>query len=251
MDKNGKVAIVTGAAQGIGVEYAKGLSSMGMRVAIADINVEKAQTVADEIISRGGQAMAVGVDISQKESTLAMADQVRSAFGAPIQVLINNAAIYHSMRMDPMMKVDIDYWRKVMSVNVDGALLCIQAVAPQMIEAGWGRIINQSSSAAYLGMGGHYAVSKLALIAMTQGFARELGGYGITVNGIAPGTIYTEATELTVSEARKEELLKIQAVPKKGEPSDLVGMIKFLCSDEAGFITGQTHLIDGGMTKRL
>lgn len=251
MDKNGKVAIVTGAAQGIGVEYAKGLSSMGMRVAIADINVEKAQTVADEIISRGGQAMAVGVDISQKESTLAMADQVRSAFGAPIQVLINNAAIYHSMRMDPMMKVGIDYWRKVMSVNVDGALLCIQAVAPQMIEAGWGRIINQSSSAAYLGMGGHYAVSKLALIAMTQGFARELGGYGITVNGIAPGTIYTEATELTVSEARKEELLKIQAVPKKGEPSDLVGMIKFLCSDEAGFITGQTHLIDGGMTKRL
>ncbi|MEH7246251.1 SDR family oxidoreductase [Neobacillus niacini] len=251
MTQKGKVAIVTGAAQGIGVEYAKGLSSMGMRVAVADINLEKAQAVADEIINAGGEAIAVAVDVSSKESTLEMAKIVMETFGAPVEVLINNAAIYHSMRMDPMSKVDIEYWRKVFSVNLDGALLCIQAVAPQMIEAGWGRIINQTSSSAYLGSGGHYGCSKMALIGLTQGFAKEFGPHGITVNAIAPGTIFTEATEVTVPEIIKENVVKMQAIPRKGQPEDLVGMVKFLCSDEASWITAQTHLVDGGTAKRL
>jgi len=251
MTQKGKVAIVTGAAQGIGVEYAKGLSNMGMRVAVADINLEKAQSIAEVINNVGGEAIAVRVDVSSKESTMEMAENVREAFDAPVQVLINNAAIYHSMRMDPMSKVDIEYWRKVFSVNLDGALLCIQAVAPQMIEAGWGRIINQTSSSAYLGSGGHYGCSKLALIGLTQGFAKEFGQHGITVNAIAPGTIFTEATEVTVPDAIKESVVGMQSIPRKGQPEDLVGIIKFLCSDDASWITGQTHLVDGGTTKRI
>jgi 3-oxoacyl-[acyl-carrier protein] reductase len=247
----GKVAIVTGAAQGIGEVYARALASWGAQVAVVDIQGKKAEEVATKIRSEGGRAAAFTVDVADHTSVQTMVRNVSQTFGKPIQILVNNAAIYHSMRMDPLTKVDISYWRRVLAVNLDGVLLCSQAVAPQMMESKWGRIINQSSAAAYLGAGGVYGVSKLALIGLTQGLARELGPYGITVNAIAPGVIWTEATVVTIPEPVLEEMVRRQAIPKKGMPDDLLGLLRFLCSEDSSWITGQTFIIDGGLCTRL
>ena len=196
MGLDGRVAIVTGAAQGIGREYAKVLAANGAAVVVADINPRSASDTAKEIASAGGRAVAVETDVSDKASCQRAAAKARDAFG-PVTILVNNAAIYHSMRMDPLLKVDIGYWRKVFSVNLDGALLMSQAVAPQMIDQGWGRIVNQSSTAAYMGgsNGAQYAVSKLAMVGLTQGLAAELGRHGITANAIATGPIFHRGDE--------------------------------------------------------
>jgi 3-oxoacyl-[acyl-carrier protein] reductase len=154
------------------------------------------------------------------------------------------------MRMDPQLTVDIDYWRRVFAVNLDGALLMTQAVAPMMIEAGWGRIVMQSSTAAYLGGGGHYAVSKLALLGLTRGFAKELGPHGITVNGIAPGVVATEATAATVPAAKLAQLAAITPLPQRAGPDDLIGTLLFLCSEASAWMTGQTMVVDGGLVVR-
>jgi 3-oxoacyl-[acyl-carrier protein] reductase len=135
-------------------------------------------------------------------------------------------------------------------VNLDGALLMTQAVAPMMIEGGWGRIVMQSSTAAYLGGGGHYAVSKLALLGLTRGFAKELGPYGITVNGIAPGVVDTEATAATVPAAKLEQLAAMTPLPLRAGPDDLVGSLLFLCSEASAWMTGQTLVVDGGLVVR-
>jgi NAD(P)-dependent dehydrogenase (short-subunit alcohol dehydrogenase family) len=246
----GRVAIVTGAAQGIGVVYAQALAEEGARVVVADIQADAAESAAAALREGGAEAMAVVVDVSNKASTLALADAVRERFGTA-HVLVNNAAIFHSMRTDPQMTVDIEYWRKIFSVNVDGVLLMTQAVAPLMIEAGWGRIVNQSSTAAYLGTPGHYAVSKLAVVGLTKGFAKELGQHGITVNGMAPGPIFTEATLSIVPEERTDYLLSQQAIPVRATPQVLVGTLLYLCGEGAAWVTGQTLIVDGGGTQRL
>jgi 3-oxoacyl-[acyl-carrier protein] reductase len=246
----GRVAIVTGAGRGIGLSYARGLAADGAAVAIADIDTELAESATKQLHDEGHEVMAVTVDVSDKASTLEMAGRVHDRLG-DAHILVNNAAMYHSIRTDSQMTVDIDYWRKIFSVNLDGALLCTQAVAPAMIEAGWGRVINQNSAAVYRGRGGHYGCSKAALVALTQGFARELGPHGITVNAIAPGMINTEATMLKISEAQARFWQTESSIKKEGEPDDLVGTLRFLASDDAAFITGQTLLVDGGACARL
>jgi NAD(P)-dependent dehydrogenase (short-subunit alcohol dehydrogenase family) len=247
---DGRVAVVTGAAQGIGEVYAKALGGEGASVVVADIKVEEAESTAEAIRKAGGDAVALGVDVSDKASTLALADEVRGRYGTA-HILVNNAAIYHSMRMDPQMTVDIDYWRKVFSVNVDGVLLMTQAVAPLIIEAGWGRVINQTSTAPYLGTAGHYGVTKLAVVAMTRGFAKELGPHGITVNAIAPGPIFTEATQSIIPPERTDYLLSQQLIPVRATPEVLVGTLLYLCGEGASWVTAQTLLVDGGGTPRF
>jgi len=252
MGLDGRVAIVTGAAQGIGREYAKVLAANGAAVVVADINPRSASDTAKEIASAGGRAVAVETDVSDKASCQRAAAKARDAFG-PVTILVNNAAIYHSMRMDPLLKVDIGYWRKVFSVNLDGALLMSQAVAPQMIDQGWGRIVNQSSTAAYMGgsNGAQYAVSKLAMVGLTQGLAAELGRHGITANAIATGPIFTEATKVTVPAPMIEMLLSMTPINLKLEPDGLNGVLLFLLSDAASWMTAQTLIVDGGYVKRL
>ena len=245
----GKVAVVTGAAGGIGRDYALGLARQGAKVVVADLDEGGADQTVKLIEEAGGESFAVAVDISDRDSTLALAAQVRDRYGAA-HILVNNAAMYHNLRLDPQMTVDIDYWRKVFSVNVDGALLMTQAIAPMLVEAGWGRIVMQTSVAAYTGSG-VYAATKLALLALMRGFAKELGKHGITVNALAPGAVMTEATQDTVSADRLAALLAQQHIKRHGQTDDVVGPLLFLCSEEAAWMTGQTLIVDGGMTPRL
>jgi NAD(P)-dependent dehydrogenase (short-subunit alcohol dehydrogenase family) len=165
-DLGGRVAVVTGAGQGIGRAYAEALAACGAAVVVADINEAAAKEVAEAIADTGGTSHVAAVDVSERDSTQALAAGVRARFGA-CHIVVNNAAIYHSMRLDPQLTVDIDYWRKIFSVNLDGPLLVTQALAPMLIEAGWGRIVMQTSIAAY-GSGGAYGTSKLALLSLPR-----------------------------------------------------------------------------------
>jgi NAD(P)-dependent dehydrogenase (short-subunit alcohol dehydrogenase family) len=229
--------------------YARSLASHGASVVIADVDGEAAASAAKELAADGWSAIDATVDISDRSSTLALASRVRDELGAA-HIVVNNAAVYHSMRLDRQLDVDIDYWRRVFSVNLDGALLVTQAFAPLLIEAGWGRVVMQSSVAAYSGGGGAYGVSKLALLGLTRGFARELGPHGVTVNGIAPGPVLNEATAATVPEEKVQALVASGALKRAGTEDDLVGALLFLCSDQSAWMTGQTLIVDGGITVR-
>ena len=244
-----KIAIVTGAAQGIGEAYAKGLASAGAAVAVADLNIEQAERVAKEIEAAGGRAVAVNVDVSDEDSTRAMAGQVVDALGG-IDYLVNNAAIYGTMKMEPLLTVDWDYYQRFLSVNMNGALLCARACFDAMTRRGGGAIVNQSSTAAWM-PGGYYSIAKAALNSITLCLAAELGAQGIRVNAIAPGPIDTEATRTVVPAAYIEPLVASLALKRLGQPSDLVGACLFLLSDEAGWLTGQVIAVDGGQSKRL
>jgi 3-oxoacyl-[acyl-carrier protein] reductase len=248
-DHTGRVAVVTGAAQGIGREYAAALAEDGATVVAADLNLEGAEETAALIAKDGGTAVAKQVDVSDGASTLALAASVRDELGGA-HIVINNAAIYHSMRLDPVLQVDIEYWRRMFSVNVDGALLMVQAFAPLLIEAGWGRVVNQTSVAAY-GTAGAYSATKLALISLTLSQAAELGPHGITVNAIAPGPILTEATQVTVPQARLDGMQAGMPIKRDAQPADLLGALRFLCSDSAAWVTGQTLAVDGGLIRRI
>ena len=248
-DLKGRVAVVTGAGQGIGKAYASALAAHGAAVVSADINGPAAKDTAATIRRDGGDSVPIVVDVSERDSTIEMANAIREQYGE-CHIVVNNAALYHSMRLDPQLTVDIDYWRKVFAVNLDGPLLVTQALAPLLIEAKWGRVIMQTSTAAY-GNGGAYGTSKLALLSLTRGFARELGGHGITVNAIAPGPIDTEATRATIPQDRIDAMIETAAIKRRGTPDDLIGTLLYLCSDAAEWVTAQTFIVDGGITPRL
>jgi len=251
VDLEDRVAIVTGGGRGIGREYALALAESGAAVVVADLDVNTASETAKLIANAGGRSLALEVDVSDQQSTLDMAAATKDAFGGAIDVLVNNAAMYHSIRKDPQLTVDIEYWRKVMAVNVDGALLCTQAVAPTMIEAGRGRVVIQASIGAYMGLGGHYCVSKLAVLGVMAGFAHELGPHGITCNAISPGVTFTEATLASSSVERQEQVVAAQPIAKRLMPEDMVGALLFLVSDASSYMTGQNILVDGGITQRV
>ena len=239
-----KVVIVTGAGQGIGEGYARQLAREGASVVVAELNESRGQAVVDSIGSEGGEALFVKTDVSSQESTRSMAAEVKEKYGA-LHGLVNNAAIYADMEQYPLSKVPIEYFNRFMGVNLNGALLCTQACYKLMEQSGGGSIVNQSSAAAYMG-GGYYGIAKLGVHAMTHTFARELGKKKIRVNGIAPGTTKTEATDKQVPAHLRNMMLMMVPLGREAEVSEMVSACLFLLSDEASFVTGQILNVDGG-----
>lgn len=247
MRLEGRVAIVTGSARGLGKTYALCLSEEGARVVIADIL--DTRDVRQTIEERGGEALALHTDVAEEESTKEMARKTIERFGR-IDILINNAAIFAGIETKPFFQISVQEWDDVIRVNLKGAFLCCKAVYPQMKKQGRGKIINVSSVVFFKGLPLflHYVASKGGIVALTRALAREVGDDGICVNAIAPG--------YTLSDAMKEQSIHdeefINAVVgsrcfKRHElPEDLTGTIVFLASDESDFITGQTIVVDGG-----
>ncbi len=242
-----KVVIVTGAAQGIGEAYAKAIAGEGAAVVVADLNADGGERVAKEIEAAGGRAVFVRTDVSDHGSAGAAAAAAVESFGG-IDGLVNNAAIYGDMQFDLLISVDWDYYRRFMSVNMDGALVMTRAVYPHMHRRGGGSIVNQSSTAAYL-YSGFYGLAKVGVNGLTQQLAHEVGGMGIRVNAIAPGPTDTEATRTQAGDAAKE-LVKDLALKRMGQVDDMVGACVFLLSDEASWVTAQILAVDGGQVFR-
>jgi NAD(P)-dependent dehydrogenase (short-subunit alcohol dehydrogenase family) len=245
----GRVAIITGAGQGIGRAFAKAFAAEGAIPIIAERYRERGKAVAAEITAAGGQARAVTTDVTDPDSVAAMAKAVEAEFGR-VDILINNAAIFSTLEMRPFDQIALEEWEAVLRVNVTGAFLCARAVVAAMRRAGWGRIINMASGAVTLGRPNylHYIASKAALDGMTRSLARELGPHGITVNAILPGATFTEIERKTVTPEQKERIIAMQCIPRPEGPQDLVGTALFLASDAASFLTGQALTVDGGAT---
>ena len=244
----GKTAIVTGAARGLGREYAVRLAAGGAAVVAADI-ADCGATVA-AVEGAGGRALAVKVDVTDAASTLAMADAALDRFGR-IDILVNNAALYGALHGGRFEQLDGDEWDRCMAVNVKGLWHCCKAVVPAMREAGGGSIINIASVAALAGLpyALHYTTSKGAVIGLTRGLARELGRDGIRVNTVAPNMVMTEGTaEFFADKAERaaEVIRGNQALRKNLEVEDLSGTILYLAGEDSAFVTGQTISVDGG-----
>ncbi|MEI7745376.1 MAG: glucose 1-dehydrogenase [Chloroflexota bacterium] len=243
MKLEGRVAIVTGGAHGIGRAIVEKLSAEGATVVIADINGEAAAAVAAAVPN----ASSVQTDVANEDSVKALVAAVVAAHGR-IDVLVNDAAIVPYMEWD-----DIDFveWRRIMAVNLDGVFLTVRHVSDAMRKEGYGRIVNICSNVILAGTPNlaHYAASKGGVFGFTRVLATELGKYGITVNGVAPGLTET-ATVLNGKFADSFDFVQmLQSLPRRGQPEDIAPAVAFLASEEAGWITGQLLVADGGHTR--
>jgi 3-oxoacyl-[acyl-carrier protein] reductase len=240
----GRVAFVTGASQGIGRACALALAEAGAKVATGARQQEKLAALVEEIRSKGGQAEAVPLDIQSKDS-------IKTAFAAaaerlgPVEILVNNAGI---TRDTLAMRMSAEQWNEVIETNLSGSFWCIQAVLQGMMRARWGRIINISSVVGEAGNPGqaNYVASKAGLIGLTKALAQEMASRNITVNSICPGFIETDMTAV-LSDELKQALLSRIPLKRLGQASDVAAAVRFLASEEAGYITGAVLDINGGM----
>jgi 3-oxoacyl-[acyl-carrier protein] reductase len=239
-----KVAVITGASQGIGRDTALALAEAGAKVAIAARNEEKLAALANDIAAAGGEALAVKMDVADAEQVKAGFKQIVEKFGR-LDILVNNAAI---TRDGLAMRMKKDDWEAVLGTNLTGAHLCIQQALPVMMKARAGRIINISSVVAQSGNAGqaNYVAAKAGLMGLTKAIAIEIASRGITVNAVAPGFIETPMTEVLPDKV-KEELKTRIPLGRMGSPRDVAAAILFLASDEAAYITGHVLNVNGGM----
>jgi NAD(P)-dependent dehydrogenase (short-subunit alcohol dehydrogenase family) len=239
----GKVAVVTGAAQGIGNAIAKGLAAQGARIVVADLN--RAEEAAQEF----DDGIGLTVDVADEAQVDAMVQQVAERCGS-IDILVNNAGLYASLQMRPFTEIPIEEWRKVMDVNVLSMFLTTRAVVPHMREQGGGRIVNISSGTPFRGVPFllHYVTSKGAIVALTRALAKELGRDEVLVNCVAPGFTMSDGVREhpEVIEALRGVSVSSRTLQRDQEPEDVVGAVVFLCGPGATFVTGQTIVIDGG-----
>jgi NAD(P)-dependent dehydrogenase (short-subunit alcohol dehydrogenase family) len=249
----GKVSIVTGAGNlaGIGAAYAFGLARSGSGVVVADIHVDGALEVAEQLAAEGHRAIGLQVDITDPDSVAAMVTETVSTFGG-VDVLVNNAAMMAEITQVPAVEMSLDEWQRVLDVNLTGALVCSQAVVPVMRARGGGRIVNQVSGGAFVPRNA-YGVTKLGLVGLTVVLARELGPDAITVNAIAPGFVASDAGNRIAPPGSpfRTALAQTVAMREVGSPDDLVGPLLLLVSDEGSWITGQTLNVDGGWVMRI
>jgi 3-oxoacyl-[acyl-carrier protein] reductase len=248
MNFDNKVVVITGAARGLGQEYARRFARLGAKVVACDLrDCSETLTVIE---SEGADGLALKTDVTSADSTRDMAAAAIDKFGG-IDVLVNNAALYGSLTFAPFDKLDEAEWDSTMEVNVKGIWQCCKAVVPSMRERDGGAIVNISSLAATYGMpnGLHYTASKAAVIGITRGLAREIGRYNIRVNTVAPNVVNTDATSEVFGDKRDkvvEVTLSQQAVRKPLETGDIVGAVLYLSSDMSKLTTGQTLMVDGG-----
>jgi NAD(P)-dependent dehydrogenase (short-subunit alcohol dehydrogenase family) len=239
----GKVAVVTGAAQGIGNAIAKGLAAEGARIVVADMN--RAEEAAQEFKA----GIGLTVDVADEAQVERMAQDVVDRCGS-IDILVNNAGLYASLQMRPFTEIPVDEWRQVMEVNVLSMFLTTRAVVPRMREQGGGRIVNISSGTPFRGVPFllHYVTSKGAIVALTRALAKELGRDDVLVNCVAPGFTMSAGVREhpEVIEALREVSISSRTLQRDQEPEDVVGAVVFLCGPGATFVTGQTIVIDGG-----
>ena len=247
---DGRVAIVTGAAQGIGAAYAKRFAEEGAKVAICD--VLDCTNVVNTIQQSGGEAFGMEVDVSDEAQVGALVAKTVETFGK-VDVMVPNAAIFAALSRRSFLDIGVEEWDRVMAVNVRGVFVCLKAVVPQMKEQGYGKIVNISSATVQAGVPWflHYVSSKGAVDAMTRAAARELGDFGIRVNSIAPGFTMSEQIE-----SQREDLqfnldmnLAGRAFKREEMPEDLLGTMVFLASAESDFMSGQTVVVDGGLVR--
>ena len=241
-----RVAVVTGAAQGLGEGIASRYAAEGARVAVVDLNEDAAQQVAGTINNLGGKAIAVGCDVSQRAQVDAAADQIRAALG-PIDILVSNAGI---SRPAMLWKMTDEQWSTVLDVHLNGAFYWLQAVVPGMQEALRGNIIFTASAAGVAGTIGqvNYASAKAALLGMTRSAALELAEFNIKVNAVAPAAATPMTEKVRTDERFKDKYLQRIPLRRWALPEEIAATYVFLASDEAGYITGQVLAADGGMT---
>lgn len=240
----GRTIIVTGAATGIGQAFAIGCAAQGANVVAADLHAADETVAAVEAL--GGQAIAVKTDVADNASTLAMAAAALKRFGR-IDGLVNNAAYFREVKLTPFEDLDEAQWDRLFAVNVKGVWQCSKAVMPAMREQKSGAIVNIASVVAVAGQPGylHYVASKGAVISMTKGLAKECGPHNVRANVICPGFVITDATKNRPVEWQ-QSFLKARAISREQRPDDLVGTALYLLSDLAGFVSGQTLVVDGG-----
>jgi len=240
---DGKVAIVTGGAQGIGRAIAEGLAREGARVVVADL--QRAEEAASEL--PGGVGLTV--DVSSEEDVSRLARETVGRCGS-IDILVNNAGLYASLEMRPFTEIPLEEWRQVMDVNVASMFLACRAIVPTMREQGGGKIVNISSGTPFRGVPFllHYVTSKGAIVAFTRALAREVGKDSIHVNCVAPGFTMSDGVKAhpEVVEKLREVSVAARTIQRDQVPEDVVGAVVFLCTPAADFITGQTMVIDGG-----
>ncbi len=242
MKLQGRVAIVTGSAQGIGRAVARKLADEGAAVVLADRNGPGAEEAAAELPN----ALGLEVDISEASQVQRLVDETLARY-AKVDVLVNVAAI---VPFTPWDEITFDEWRRIMSTNLDGLFLMIKAVEKPMREAGYGRIVNIASNVVLAGTPNlaHYVASKGGVWAFTRAAARELGKHGITVNSVAPGLTASEGVLASPHAEAFEFVQMLQCIPRRGEPDDIAPAVAFLASEEAGWVTGQMIVADGGHT---
>jgi NAD(P)-dependent dehydrogenase (short-subunit alcohol dehydrogenase family) len=246
---DGKIAIVTGAASGIGPAYAQALAAEGAKVMIAD--VEPGDGTVRAIKEAGGEALSRICDVSDEAQVTALVRETEKAFGG-VHVLVNNAAVFARYVAVPLDQISAADWERAFAVNVRGSYLCVKAALPVMRRQGYGKVINIASGTVFKGvpMMLHYVATKGAIIAMTRAMATELGQDGIRVNAIAPGLTSTEYLKgRNDIPGVLDAMAKTRAIARQEEPQDLVGACIFLASPDSDFVTGQTLVVDGGQVR--
>ena len=246
LDLSNRVAVVTGSAQGIGTEYARGLGEAGAKVVVTDvIDVKPA---VSELEQQGVEVLGIEADVTNEDSLKSLVDVVVENWGK-VDILINNAAIYGSMAKKPLWELGFNEWEKMLSVNVIGSFLAAKSCISLMKEQQWGRIINIASGVIAKAPPKmmHYNTSKAAIIGLTRSMARELGEFNITVNSLSPGLLDSEATKKQTSSDYLDQASSRRCLQRREMPNDVVGTALYLCSPLADFVTGQNIIVDGGV----
>jgi NAD(P)-dependent dehydrogenase (short-subunit alcohol dehydrogenase family) len=250
MDQDKRVAFITGAARGIGRTFAQALGEAGMGTVIADIDFETAEATAAELNAQGLNARAVKCNVADEASVDSAVKEMRSAFGR-IDILINNAALHLMEWSCPVTEASSERWRQILDVNVIGIVNCARACRPYMKEAGGGVIVNQASVSGFTAVD-VYGITKLAARGLTVALAKELAVDNIRVYGIAPGPMDSEAALADLPPELITRFVEdLQVIKRPGRMQDLVGTLKFFCSDGAAFITGETLIVGGGYPLRI